>query len=96
MIPIAVARGGDGPERAVLSDWLLVGGNIIAIEEQDRPIDGIVIDVPPLTLAEVDVQTWIGDAWRPWGDTTRIWRHPSEGARDQIAFPATRGPPASG
>jgi len=92
VIPIAVARGGEGPERAVLSDWLLVGGDTIAIEEQDRPIDGVVIDVPPLTLAEVDVQAWVEDAWRPWGETTRIWRHPSEGARDQISFPATRGP----
>ena len=85
VIPIAVARGGDGPERAVLSDWLLVGGNIIAIEEQDRPIDGIVIDVPPLTLAEVDVQ-----AWRIVAALGRHDPHLAssvEGARDQDRVP---------
>lgn len=92
IIPIAIARGAEPPERVNLRDWPQDGGRIVEIDAVDRPIDGIHVRLPRQpAMAEVRVEAKVDGAWVPWGDPARVWEH-ELGDRNIVALPATRGP----
>lgn len=92
VIPIAVARGAEPPERVPLRDWPQDGGRVVEIDALDRPIDGLHVRLPRQpAMAEVQVEARVDGAWVPWGGPARVWEH-ELGDRNLVPLPATRGP----
>lgn len=92
VIPIAIARGAEPPDRVSLRDWPRDDGRLIEVDATDRPIDGLLVELPRQpAMAEVRVEANVGGAWVPWGSPTRVWQH-ELGDQDVVDLPATRGP----
>jgi hypothetical protein len=92
VIPVAIARGSDTPERAHLRVWPSRDYRVFEVEKTDRPIDGLQVDLPrEPSIAEVRVEAKVNGAWVSWGEPQRVWQH-SLGDANQVDLPATRGP----